>query len=523
VQQRNRAVIYTLIATLIVLVAAVPLLNGLLTSDVAFAGLDEGAVVNADGLRRMAVVPADGSADLADVTVSVDGAKADVRQDGNRLVLTQPALADGPHEITARVPSAVPLLGDHEVTRKFTVDSAPPVLAVDAAQVQDLRAPVSLKGKADGAVTMSVDDRPVALGPDGTFSVQLDSAPASVRMSAQDAAGNTTSEQVPVQARHPGMRAVHMTALAWTSSALREPVLQLAREGRIDTIELDIKDESGEVGYDSQVPLAREIGASKKYYDAAAVVEQLHTAHVRLVGRIVAFRDPILARASWTSGKPDRVLQTVDGKPWSGSYGQYAFTNFANPDVTGYNIALATEAAHLGFDDILYDYVRRPEGALAQMRIPGLAGTPQEAIADFLKRSHDAVRSNGAFLGASVFGIAAQRPEPVAQDIPSIAKVVDYVAPMVYPSHWGPGEYGVAQPEAQPYDITARSVNAFVAKTKDTGAQVFPWLQAFSLRKAYGPAEVKTQIAASRDNGATSFLLWNASCRYDPASLDPVR
>ncbi|MCG8919810.1 hypothetical protein L6E12_28950 [Actinokineospora sp. PR83] len=517
---RRRRVIPLVIGALVVLAIVAPLsVRALSASDPVVSGVDEGATVTTDAVRLLSVSAPEGR-DLADVQVFLDGAPAQTRRDGDRLLLADPALPDGAHSVSARVPAR--MMPDREATRSFTVDGTAPALEVDPVAVSDPRKPFTLKGKATGATAVTADDKTVPIGDDGAFSVQFDKAPAKVLLSARDGAGNTAKQDFTVPVRHPGMKAVHMTAMAWTSDALREPVLQMAREGRINTIQLDIKDESGEVGYQSQVPLAREIGATRSHYDAKAVVDQLHQAGVRVVGRLVAFRDPILARASWTSGKTDRVVQTHDGRPWSGGYGDYAFTNFANPEVVGYNLDLATEAATIGFDDVLYDYIRRPEGALGQMKLPGLQGTPEQAIADFLAKSRDAVRDRGAFLGASVFGIAASRPGPVAQDIPLMSKHVDYIAPMVYPSHWGPGEYGVAQPESQPYDITARSVAEFVAKAKDSGTQVIPWLQAFSLRKSYGPAEVQAQIKAAQDNGASSFLLWNASCRYDTAGLQPA-
>jgi hypothetical protein len=448
--------------------------------------------------------------------VLVDDRPVRVRRSGDRLVLDAPHLHDGRHTVTARHHRT--LLPDSEVTSTVTVDGTPPGLTVEDTPVTDLRGELTLRGHASGADVVTVDHERARLAPNGDFTMSLPSVPASVLVVARDAAGNHSAQDHAVTARHPGMRAVHMTALGWSSASLRDPVLRMAAEGRINTVELDIKDESGEVGYRSQVPLAQQIGATRDYYDAKAVVDQLHAAGIRVVGRLVAFRDPILAQASWQAGKTDRVLQTSAGQPWAGTYGQFAFTNFANPEVIDYNAGLAEEAAALGFDDILYDYVRRPEGALASMRIPGLQGTPEQAIADFLGRSRTAVRAHGAFLGASVFGIAADRPTAIAQDIPAIAEHVDYVAPMVYPSHWGPGEYKVAQPDSQPYDIVNRSVAAFQAKVEGTGAQVIPWLQAFSLGHTYGPAEVAAQVKAAADAGAGSFLLWDPACRYAPAA-----
>ena len=92
------------------------------------------------------------------------------------------------------------------------------------------------------------------------------------------------------------------------------------------------------------------------------------------------------------------------------------------------------------------------------MIFPGLKGTPEQSIATFLGEARKALKPYGTFLGASVFGVAATRPTEVAQDIPAIGRNVDYVAPMVYPSHWGNGEYNVAYPNAEPYEIVQRSL-----------------------------------------------------------------
>ncbi len=492
----------------------VPLQVSAMADTPAFTGLPPGApALTPDQLRDVGVRVRPGT----DVLLLVDGGPAKTRRLGDRVLLAEPRLRDGAHTLTARV-SHFPM-PDQELTRTLTVDGTPPGLSVEVEPVTSFRDPLTLRGRAPGARTVVVGDRAVRPGDDGAFTVTLPTAPTVLRMVARDAAGNTATREEPVPAHHPGMRAVHMTALAWTAASLREPVLRMAADGLIDTVQLDIKDESGEIGYLSGVPLARRIGATRDHYDPTAVLSQLHAAGLRVVGRLVAFRDPILAKASWESGATHRVLQSADGRPWTGSYGEYAFTNFADPEVVRYNVDLAAEAARLGFDDILYDYVRRPEGDLAAMRIPGLTGTPEIAIADFLATSRAAVREHGAFLGASVFGIAAQRPTAIGQDIRAMATHVDYVAPMVYPSHWGPGEYGVAQPEDQPYDITARSLAAFAEQVEGTDAQVFPWLQAFSLRTHYGPDEVRAQIRAAADSGTPSFLLWHAGCRYDPASL----
>ncbi|GAB3566595.1 putative glycoside hydrolase [Amycolatopsis endophytica] len=501
-----------------VAIVATPFMVRSLPFGLAIQGLGDGVTTNAESLRDIRVLAARDS-DLGQVAVTVDDQPVATKREGGRLVLPPLDIDDGKHELVARLPNEIPGLPDAEVSRTFHVDNTPPELSFQPIDISDPRKPVTVRGTAKGADKVTVQGEEVKVNEFGNFTATIPTPPAKIEIGAQDAAGNRAAGRAPVRARHPGMRGVHMTAQAWTAPALREPVLQMARDGLIDTVELDIKDESGEVGYASEVPLAREIGAAKNYYDLHAVVEELHKEGIRVVGRLVAFRDPVLARASWESGERDRVVQSADGQPWASGYGEYAFTNFANEEVREYNIALAVEAARAGFDDILYDYIRRPEGAIEQLRFPGLDTTPEEEVADFLAESRNAVRAEGAFVGASVFGIAVSRPTQIGQDISLMARRVDYIAPMIYPSHWGAGEYGVADPESQPHEITQRSLAAFAERTAGTQAVIIPWIQAFSMKVHYGSEEIRAQLDGARENGMDSFLLWNAGCKYNPADL----
>ena len=61
------------------------------------------------------------------------------------------------------------------------------------------------------------------------------------------------------------VRAVHVSADAWAHDGLRGEVLKLLDEKRINTVELDLKDELGIVGWRSGVPLARRIGAERQH------------------------------------------------------------------------------------------------------------------------------------------------------------------------------------------------------------------------------------------------------------------
>ncbi|MFD3515748.1 putative glycoside hydrolase [Streptomyces sp. NPDC058657] len=458
-----------------------------------------------------------------DLRTTLDGNAVPTTAEGGRLKLALPRLTEGPHTLVVEGGGGFPFGSSREVV-DFTVDTSAPDLLIADPEVGKADQPVTLTGKAATDAKVTVDGKEVPVDGAGTFRTTVPKGTPVVQVAAVDRAGNTTTRTVSAQGRRPMVRAAHITAIGWGDDTLRKGILDLVRSGKLNAVQLDVKDEDGEVGYDSQVPLARKIGAAKGYYDARKAVAEIHAAGAQVIGRIVAFRDPLLATAAWKSGQRGQVVQTSAGQPYGGgNYGALAFTNFADPTVRKYNRDLAVEAAGLGFDDVLYDYVRRPDGPLSGMRFPGIGSvTPEQSITSFVAETRTAMRPHGKYLGVSVFGIAATRPTEIAQDIPALAEVSDYVAPMVYPSHWGPGEYGVAAPDTAPYAIVQRSLADFARQTKNTRSVVIPWLQDFSMGSTYGPAEVAEQIKAAAANKMDSFILWNAGARYQGAALQPI-
>lgn len=491
--------------------------------------------VVADGMAHGLPMTVD-EADSLVVRLAVDPItnleRASLTLDGEDVLEEQTELLDDgfrwdPEELTPgehRLELTVPrLLLPASVFRwDFVVDDTPPT--IDVAQVQPrvpIDSPVTVAGGVEPGATLELEGRPVELR-DHRFSIDYPLPPAGpLHFRSVDPAGNVTELSVMVPVEYPGCQGVHMTAISYGHDELRQGVFDMIDRGEIDCVELDLKDEGGVVGYDSEVPLALEAGAVQPSYDLEEAVAELHRRGVHVVGRIVAFRDPVLGEAMWNAGRPEMVLQTADGQPYSGGYGPYSFTNFSHPEVQQYQIDLAIEAAEAGVDDILYDYVRRPDGDINQMSIPGLQGQAEDAIVEFLRRSFVPLRERGVYQGASVFGIAASRPEPVAQNIARMSRWSDYIAPMLYPSHWVRGEYGVDWPNAQPYDITFASLQHFQQVAEGSGAEWVPWLQDFSLGYAYGPKEVQDQIRAACDLGVENFLLWNALVRYTPGALAP--
>ena len=517
-------VVLVLAVTLIA--AAAALGSRALAPDLDVVGPEPDARIGAAAARRLVFAVTASREILARLRWLVDGADATSRARivGDRAELRGSALADGEHRVEATLPRRLPHLGA-ERSWQISIDRTPPRVDVDPASARASRGrPVTLRGRVDTGAAVTVDGAAAdVVG--GLFEISLPAGAARPHeVVAADAYGNRTrkSVRVAIIPRQPAMptRAVHVTSYAWADPELRAGVMRLVDDGRIDAVELDLKDESGIVGFDADIPLARRIGSLGRIYDLRKAVDLLHSKGVLVIGRIVAFRDPVHAAAAWKRGWRSQVVQAPGGGPYSG-YG--GFTNFADPAVRQYNVDVARRAAEAGVDDILYDYVRRPDGPIGSMVFPGLTGTPEAAIASFLGEAQRQLRPYDVFLGASVFGIAATRPTEVAQPIRAMARHVDYIAPMVYPSHWAAGEYDVPNPNAQPYDIVFRSLADFRKQTKGTGARVVPWLQDFSLGVEYGPAEVRAQIRAAADRGIQEWLLWDPTVTYTAEALAPTR
>ncbi len=438
-----------------------------------------------------------------------------------RLVFDGSALKDGPHTLKASVSGSFP--GSRTTkTWRFVVDTKGPEITLDPPGTQiPAGRPVRVQGTLEPGATLTAAGRPV-LVTDGRFTLSWKTRPrGAVTLVATDRLRNATTKRIwiRVQPRLPAhpIRAVHVTSDAWADQDLRQGVLDLIDQGRINGVELDLKEEGGKIGWNAPVPLAHTIDAVRDTMDLGEAIRFLHEKGVRVIGRLVCFNDPTFAQWAWSHGHRDEVIQTPDGGYYGSTYG--GFTNFANPVVRQYQIDIAVAAAKLGVDDILYDYVRRPDGPLSTMTFPGLKGTPEAAIASFLAETRAALKPYRTFLGASVFGVAATRPTEVAQDIPMMAEHVDYISAMVYPSHWAPGEYGVRNPNAQPYDIVLRSLQDFQKDVRGTGARVVPWLQDFSLGVDYGPAQVDAEIQATHDAGIDEYLLWDPAVTYTAAAL----
>jgi len=311
------------------------------------------------------------------------------------------------------------------------------------------------------------------------------------------------------------IRGVHVTMALASVPGKIDDYLSLAKHG-LNTLELDVKDENGEVAFQKpRVPLAHQVGAAHDYYDPVEVARKAHAAGIYLIGRIVCFEDPVL-----TSNAPKYAIRTTSGGVWTTAAG----LGWANPydhRVWAYEVALGKAAAKAGFDEIQFDYVRFPtDGDLSAAVFPGKTNQSKTAvITDFAKYAGSQLKPLGVHVGADVFGLSATRNMGIGQRPKQLGQYLDTIYPMVYPSHFGPGEYNLPDPDAQPGRTVGLALRDFDRQVTGLGTRLVPWLQDFSLGRTYSLADVQDQIEAARDAGAEGFLLWNAAGLYTRGAL----
>jgi hypothetical protein len=319
------------------------------------------------------------------------------------------------------------------------------------------------------------------------------------------------------------VKGIYLTA--YSASGNLDAYLDFVDRTELNAVVVDVKDVTGEVMYPSDVPLAREIGATRNVLpDLEALAAELEERGVYSIARVATFEDDILPRA-----RPDlAVLDSTTGAPWLNNAGQ-SWSNAYNREAWEYNVAIAREAAEAGFDEVQFDYVRFPSDGPMETVEYGEETYPSqgEALAAFLKYASGELEPTGARVAADVFGLAATEDGAgVGQFIDELAPHVDVLCPMVYPSHFPVGSYGYDDPNARPYEMVKYAMEDFnkEAKAENPDVEIRPWLQDFDLGEPpYGPAEIRAQFKATYDSDATGWLLWNPSNVYTEEALKPAR
>ncbi|MGE5264545.1 MAG: putative glycoside hydrolase [Acidobacteriota bacterium] len=308
-----------------------------------------------------------------------------------------------------------------------------------------------------------------------------------------------------------------------TPERVRENI-DMVKKTELNAIVIDVKAEKGRVGWDSAVPLAKEINAPYlKGIDLLEVVERCRLDNIYCIARMPVFQDTLLANT-----RPDLALRYANGRIHADN-NETAWTNAANTTVWDYNIALAKEVAALGFDEIQFDYIRFP-GQVSGLYTGELAKEDGRvaAVAGFLARAQKELRPTGVFISADVFGLttATEDDQYTGQRLKDLGAYLDYISPMVYPDVWagasdllskGLGIGNCSLAVRCPYDVI---YNSYKRSADKTPAKVRLWLQAYPGRGNFGIAEYKLQKKAAEEAGSVGWMFWNGSGNYDSRMFD---
>lgn len=324
------------------------------------------------------------------------------------------------------------------------------------------------------------------------------------------------------------VRALYVNAWAFGGSRLRE-LIRLADETEVNALVVDLKDDTGYLTYASQVPTAIAIGATKELRarDTEARVRLLLAHGIYPIARIVVAKDPLLAEQ-----KPSWAIQHVDGGLWRDRRGT-AWVDAFNDSVWVYAAELAAEAVAMGFAEVQFDYVRFPDEPRARMATASYKGRrPGETTRAGLVRNLTLLRGLTRPLNVpvtlDVFGMTTVMTSDmgIGQVWEDLVSLSDVVLPMVYPSHYAPGMYGTATPNAEPYLVVRRALEDGLRRNANVErpASIRPYLQAFTLgAPRYTGEHVRAQIRAAADLGIDSWVLWNPRSDYSEAGLAPTR
>jgi len=332
-----------------------------------------------------------------------------------------------------------------------------------------------------------------------------------------------------VQTTNP-VRALYVNAWAFSSPKLAL-LVRLADSTEINAFVVDVKDDTGCLLYPSQVKVAQEIGANRcvRTHDVRSRLDTLRAHEIYPIARIVVAKDPLLAEH-----RPGWSVQHRDGGLWRDRIGS-AWVDAFNDSVWIYAAQLAEEAIHLGFAEVQFDYVRfpdEPKEAMAQAifkaRTPGesqRAGV-RAGLAILVNR----LQPLGVPITFDIFGLTSSATGDlgIGQVWEDFITVADVVLPMVYPSHYYRGSYGLAWPNGEPYRVVRNALREAIERSRPfaKSAMIRPFLQAFTLGRRlprYSPHEIREQIRAAEELGITSWVLWNPRSVYQRDSLRPYR
>ena len=334
-----------------------------------------------------------------------------------------------------------------------------------------------------------------------------------------DTAHRITSSRRDTVAGPEIVRALYVNRWASQSKRRMAKLIATADSTEINALVIDMKDEFG-LNYKSANPgFEKNAGGANRIRDVGALLDTLKAHSIFPIARIVVFKDSVTA-----DRHPEWTIRRTDGSIWRDKKG-IAWVNPYHKELWEYNIGVAEELVKLGFGEIQFDYIRFPEPypSLPTQVFPGSdKQSKPEALAEFLKEAKRRINELGVRSTADIFGLVTTVPGAleVGQEWEKISPNVDVVLPMVYPSHYPRGSFGIPVPNAEPYNVITIAIRRARERDAKLGIKepehVRPWLQAFTLGKPeYGAEQLLKEKKAVYDSGYDGWVMWNPGSIYD--------
>lgn len=345
-----------------------------------------------------------------------------------------------------------------------------------------------------------------------------------------ESSGEETKEEKKFVATHiktpEPVKGIYMTSWVSGTPSLRTNIIRLMAETEINSVVIDIKDDTGRVSYEVSDPELKNIGSEEiRIRDLREMIETLHRSDVYVIGRIAVFQDPYMVRTN----PQIAVKKASDGSVWRDRKG-LTWVDPSNKEYWDYMVRLAKDAYSQGFDEIQFDYIRFPsDGNMNDIFYPSSEGkVKSEIIKDFFAYLSKELRPLSIPISADLFGMTTTNTDDlgIGQILENAFPYFDYISPMVYPSHYPSGFYGHKDVNKVPYEVVKISMDKAVERLKiyhntvaSTTVKLRPWLQDNDYPVKYTPEMVRAQIQATYDSGLTSWLLWDAGNTYTRPAL----
>lgn len=317
------------------------------------------------------------------------------------------------------------------------------------------------------------------------------------------------------------VKAVYMSSWVAGTPSIRSKMVKLIEDTELNAIVIDVKDNTGILSWDGRVT------------DFEAFLDELHEKNIYTIARIAAFQDPAYVKAH-----PEQAVQSkATGGIWKDHKG-VPWVDTGSRDMWEYVYDISRKSYDLGFDEVNLDYIRFPtDGKLADMVFP-ISGERAKTdkvgiVSDFYIYITDKLRKDGIPTSADIFGIifTTSVDIPVLGQDPHVALATfDYVAPMIYPSHFYKGTAGYDNPAAHPGEIIRYSMQKAIViadqvasstgkATSTIRAKYRPWYQDFDMGATYTAELVRAQIDAGEKLGIGSWMLWDPANTYTRGAL----